>query len=211
LENSTRASTAKASLGVIVAVLSSSCASAPEAVRGGPVEPDQPTVVKAEKPFAAAGSVEMQLEGGIYEIHPASGDRIRVSFGGNTGGATAEVTTVGAHANLSVKDTPHNNFKAAIEVPQTTDLVLRLTAGNLDIGGITGNKDIDSKAGNIEISVGHSDDYSSVDASVNVGNLDAGPFGQADPGIAHHFTWSGRGKYTLRVNLGAGNLEFKGQ
>jgi hypothetical protein len=200
LKKSKRASRDTASLVLLVAAFFSSCASS---------VPDQPMALKTEKPFAAAGSLEMQLDGGNYEIRPASGDRIRISFGGNTGNAAAEVTTAGAHANVSIKDTP-NNFKATIEVPQTTDLVLHLTGANLDMAAITGNKDIDCKAGNVGIAVSNANEYSSVDASVKVGNLDAGPFGKApDSGMSHHFTWSGSGKYTLRVSLGVGNLDFK--
>jgi hypothetical protein len=201
LKSSKRASVGKASLGVLTAFFLSSCASAPA--------PDQPMAVKAEKPFASGGSIEMQLDGGNYEIRPASGDQIRVSFGGNTGSATAEVTATGAHANLAIKDTPHNNFKATVEVPQTADLVLHLTAGNLEMAAIAGNKNIDSKAGNVTVVVGDSSNYSSVDASVTAGNLDAGPFGKADSGIGNHFKWSGSGKYTLHASLGAGNLELK--
>ena len=198
MKRSKRTSVGKAILGVLIAVFFSSCASAP----------DQPMVVKAEKPFAAGGSIEMQLDGGNYEIRPAS-DRIRISFGGNSGSATADVTTVGAHANLAIKDTPHNNFKATVEVPQTTDLVLHLTGGSLEMAAITGNKEIDSKAGNVTVAVGDSNDYSTVDASVEVGNIEAAPFGRADSGIGKHFTWSGRGKHTLHANLGAGNLQLK--
>jgi hypothetical protein len=80
----------------------------------------------------------MQLDGGNYEIRPGPSDRTHVSFGRNTGNATAEVPTLGAHANLSVKDTPHNNFKETIEVPETTDLV-HLIGGNLEMATIIGN------------------------------------------------------------------------
>lgn len=198
MKRSTWAHTGKATLGTLIALLLSSCASAPE----------QPMAVKTEKPFAAGGTVEMQLDGGNYEIRPASGDRIRVSFGGNTGSATAELTTTGTHANLAIKDTPHNNFKATVEVPQTTDLVLHLSGGNLGVAAITGNKDLDSKAGNVTIAA-DANDYSSVDASVSMGNLEAGPFGGGKSGIGNHLTWSGPGKYTLRATLGAGNLEIK--
>jgi hypothetical protein len=200
-----RASAGKAGLGVLIAVFFSSC------VVTTSDQPNQPMAVKAEKPFAAEKSIEMQLDGGNYEIRPASGDRIRISFGGNTGNATADVTTTGAHATVTVKDTPQSNFKATIEAPQTTDLVVHLTGGNLELAGINGNKDIDSKAGNVTVAVGDPNDYASVDASVTVGNLDAGPFGKADSGIRNHLTWSGHGKYTLRANLGAGNLELKGK
>jgi hypothetical protein len=165
--------------------------------------------VKSDASFAAGGSIEMQLEGGNYEIRPASNDRIVVSFGGNVGNATADLATTGAKANLAIKDTPHNNFKAIVEVPQTSNITVHLTGGNLEIGAITGNKDIDSKAGNVAIMVGDANDYSSVDATVTLGNLEAGPFGKSDSGIRNHFTWSGPGKHTLRASLGAGNLELK--
>jgi hypothetical protein len=208
LKNSKRALAAKASLSVLAAVIFTSCGSAPDQPMAG--KPDQPMAVKEEKPFAGGGSIEMQFSGGSYEIRPASADRIRVSFGGNTGSATAEITTAGTHANLAVKDTP-NNFKATIEVPQTTDLSVHLTGGNLEVGAITGNKDIDSKAGNVEIAVGDPNDYASVDASVTVGSLDGGPFGKGDSGLGSHFTWSGHGKATLHAKLGAGDLQLKGK
>jgi hypothetical protein len=171
--------------------------------------PNNPPVLKAEKPFASAGSIEMELDGGNYQVRSAAGDSIRVTFSGNTGNATADLSTNGTHATLAVRDTPHNNFTATIEVPKTSDVVLRLAGGNLEMAAITGNKDIDSKAGNVEITAGSANDYASVDATVKVGNLSGGPFGEPDGSLSHHLAWSGHGKYTLRANLGAGNLELK--
>lgn len=171
--------------------------------------PDQPAVVKADKAFAAGGSIEMQLESGDYTIRTSPGDHIRVSFAGNTGDASADLAANGAHATLAVRDTPHNNFRATIEVPGMSDLTVHLSAGNLDIAAIAGNKDIDSKAGNVTIAIPNSNDYGKVDASVRVGNLDGGPFGNSESGMSPHLTWSGPGKYALRASLGAGNLELK--
>lgn len=170
---------------------------------------DQPQAVKVEQPFAAAGSIEMHLEGGDYVVRGAPDERIRVFFGGNTGNAVAELTTNGTHSNLAIRNTPHNNFRATIEVPKTADLMVHLTGGNLEIAAITGNKEIDSKAGNVQISIPNPNDYASVDASVQVGNLNAGPFGDSASGLSPHLKWSGPGKYGLRANLGAGNLELK--
>ena len=150
----------------------------------------------------------MQLDGVNYTIRAAATDQIRVSFGGNLGNATAELATNGAHANVVVKDTPHSNFQATIEVPKTADVVLRLAAGNLEMAAISGNKDIESQAGNVEIAVGSPTDYASVDASVGLGNLAGGPFGASGSVLSQHLTWSGPGKYTLRAKLGAGNLEL---
>jgi hypothetical protein len=167
------------------------------------------TVVKADKPFAAAGSIEMQLDGGDYVIRASPDERIRVSFAGDTGNAAADLATNGTHANLAIKDTPHSNFRATVEVPATADLTVHLSGGNLEVAAITGNKDIDSKAGNVGITIPNSNDYGSVDATVKVGNLTAGPFGDSTSGLSPHLKWSGSGKYTLRASLGAGNLDLK--
>lgn len=165
--------------------------------------------MKVDHPFTAAGSIEMKLESGDYIIRAGPDERIRVSFGGNTGNAAAELATNGTRANLAIRDTPHSNFRATVEVPAAADLAIHLTGGNLEIAPITGNKDINSKAGNVGISISNANDYATVDASVNVGNLDAGHFGNSGSGLSPHFKWSGPGKYTLRVSLGAGNLELK--
>jgi hypothetical protein len=151
----------------------------------------------------------MQLDGGSYEIRPAAGDRIAVRLTGNVGAAKADISVEGAQADVKVQDTPHNNFHATIEVPKTADLVVQLSGGNLDMAAIAGNKDIESTAGNVTILVGNPDDYASVDAAVKAGDLNAPAFGGAKSGLLQQFNWSGRGKYRLRVRLGAGNLELR--
>jgi hypothetical protein len=189
----------KAYLVLLAAIALAACSSTPE----------QPSVMKVDKPFASAGSIEMQLEGGDYIIRADLDERIRVSFADNTGHAAADLVISGKHANLAIRDTPHNNFRATVEVPATADITVHLTGGNLEMAAITGNKDIDSKAGNIGISIPNSNDYGTVDAAVKVGNLNGGPFGNSSSGLSPHLKWSGPGKYTLRASLGAGNLELK--
>jgi len=189
----------KTNLVLLAAIAGASCASKPEL----------PPVIKADKPFAAGGSIEMQLDGGDYIVRAGQDERIRVSFAGNTGNAAADLGANGMHANLAIRDTPHSNFRATVEVPATADLTVHLTGGNLQVAAITGNKDIDSKAGNVEISIPNSNDYGTVEAAVKAGNLDAGPFGDSGSGLSPRLKWSGPGKYTLRASLGAGNLELK--
>jgi len=189
----------KANFVLLAAIALASCSS----------RPDQPPVMRADKPFAAGGGIELQLDGGDYVIRASPDEHVRVSFAGNTGNAVADLTTSSTHATLAIKDTPHSNFRATVEVPATADVTVHLSGGNLEIGAITGNKDIDSRAGNVTISIPNSKDYGTVDATVKVGNLDAGPFGNSDSGLSPHLKWSGSGKYTLRASLGAGNLELK--
>jgi hypothetical protein len=164
--------------------------------------------IVSEKAFVAGGTINIQLDGGSYEVRAAADNHIRVSLNRNVGNAKAELTVDGTHADVQVKDT-HNNFQATIEVPQAADLVIRFSGGELAMAPITGNKDVESYGGDIKIAVGDPNDYASVDASVKAGDLQAGPFGAAKSGLMQHFTWSGHGKYTLRANLGAGNLVLR--
>jgi hypothetical protein len=195
----------KASLIFLAAIALASCSSGP----GRATVTVAASVMKVDKPFAAAGSVEMQLDGGDYIIQASPDERIRVWFAGNAGNATADLGTGGTHATLAIRDTPHGDFRATVEVPATADLVVHLTGGNLEIAAITGNKDIDNQAGNVGIAIPNSSDYGTVDAAVEAGNLNAGPFGNSDSGLSPHLKWSGSGKYTLHATLGAGNLELK--
>jgi len=159
-----------------------------------------------EKPFAAGGRIEMQLDGGTYVVRAARDNVIRVV---TAGAAKVDITTQDTHASVGVKETPHRNFQATIEVPQTADLVIRLAAGDLKIEAIKGNKDVESNAGNVDIVTGESTDYASVDASVQAGEIKAGAFGESRSGLLPRLSWSGKGKYTLHARLIAGELTLR--
>jgi hypothetical protein len=159
-----------------------------------------------EKPFASGGRIDINLSGGEYEIRAAADNKIRVRLTRNPASTKVDVATTGSTATVRVSNTPHNDFSAIIEVPKVSDLKVHMTGGDLRIAEITGNKDIDSYAGDLTIAVGDPNQYSSVDASVKAGDLTARPFGGSKSGLLQSFTWSGKGKYTLRARLGAGDL-----
>ena len=166
-----------------------------------------------EKVFVSAGRIELQLGAGSYTIRPASDTHIRVTIGSDSGRARVALTANATRATVAVTETPSSNFQATIEVPKTSDLIVRLSGGNLVLSGITGNKDIDSVAGNTEISIGDPNDYASMEATVKAGDLNVGAFTGARTedsfGLLHRASWSGKGRYTLRANLGAGNLVLR--
>ena len=166
-----------------------------------------------EKLFVSAGRIEMQLGAGSYTIRPASDTHIRVIIGDGSPRARVALTANATRATIAVTETPSTNFQATIEVPKTSDLIVRLSGGNLVLSGITGNKDIDSVAGNAEIAIGDLNDYASMEATVKAGDLNVGAFTGAKTtdsfGLLQRASWSGKGKYTLRANLGAGNLVLR--
>lgn len=164
----------------------------------------------AEKDFVSGGKVEMTLESGDYKIRASSDNRIHVSWNeASAKGVRVKLTTNGKSADVRVENTPHDNFHAIIEVPALADVRIRLTAGNLEMAGIKGDKDIELNAGNLDVSVGSSSDWGDVDASVTAGDVNAPAFKEARGGLFRSFKWKGPGKYRLHVHVMAGNVGLR--
>jgi hypothetical protein len=163
----------------------------------------------SEKTFVSGGRIDLQLPGGEYQIKPAADNRIRVSLTRNPGSSKVDIATNANAGTVKITNSPTNNFSATIEVPKAADLTVRLSGGALTIAEITGSKDVESYGGDVTIAVGDPNQYSSVDAAVKVGDLRANPFGESKSGLLQSFRWSGKGKYTLRARLGAGDLVLK--
>ena len=162
----------------------------------------------AEKDFVSGGRIKMTLESGDYKILASSDNRIHVRW--NEASRTrVKLTTNGNSAELRVENTPHNNFHATIEVPALTDLRIRLTAGDMSVTGIKGDKDIEIHAGDLNLSVGNSSDWGDVDASVTAGDINASPFQASKGGLFRSFHWKGPGKYKLHVHLTAGDVNLR--
>jgi hypothetical protein len=162
----------------------------------------------AEKDFVSGGKVEMTLESGDYDIRASADNRIHVRWN-EASVARVKLTTNGKSANLRVENTPNNNFHVTIEVPAVADLRIRLTAGDLRVSGIKGDKDIEANAGNLNIYVGNSSDWGDVDASVTAGDVNAPAFHESRGGLFRSFKWQGPGKYRLHAHLMAGDVNLR--
>jgi hypothetical protein len=182
---------------------------------------------QADQPFVAGGTIDIHLDRGDYEIRAAPDDHVRLTLTGSTGKAAVNVATNGNHAVVTVKNTPRN-FRCVIEVPKVSDILLRLSAGDLDIAEIIGNKDIESKAGDMKIAAGDPGEYASVHASAKAGDVSPGPFAPPSPKkrgisgaasvvlgspkggfIGRSVNWTGQGKYKLHARVGAGDLQLR--
>ncbi|MCU1333472.1 MAG: hypothetical protein JWM08_2464 [Candidatus Angelobacter sp.] len=168
----------------------------------------QASVSPAEKDFVSGGRVQITLESGGYEIRASADNRIHVRWN-EASGARVKLATNGKSADLRVENTPHNNFHATIEVPALTDLRIRLTAGDLRVSGITGDKDIEANAGDVIVSVGSTNDWGDVDASVTAGDINAPVFRAAKGGLFRSLKWKGSGKYRLHIHLMAGDVNLR--
>jgi hypothetical protein len=110
---------------------------------------------------------------------------------------------------LEISGGPRNDIHLTIELPKASPLVVRMSAGNLDVEGITGDKDIELYAGDLTIAAGDPTTYAHVDASVTAGDIEARPFGESHGGLFRSFYKAGAGKYTLHAHVIAGDLTIK--
>lgn len=173
------------------------------------------TAGSLERPFAAHGRVEMDLAAGEYRISPTRDPLIRmrwtVADPSRLRQVVATASVRGSNATIST-DAPHNSsFKVTIEVPERSDLYVRLTAGELKIGDIEGNKDISLHAGELDIDVGNPATYRRVEASVWAGEVHASPYGLSKEGLFRSIDWKGHGSYRLAAHVKAGEVHLHSQ
>lgn len=160
-------------------------------------------------PFVTGGEITIELSAGTHEIRESPDDSIRIRFSvgaENRDRPVKAITDVdGLHADIEL-DGPRKDFRTVIEVPRQSDLIVHLTAGELSVGRIQGDKEIRIRAGELSIEVGDGHDYRHAEGSVWAGEIDAGPFGTETGGLFRSFDWSGKGKYDLSVRIYAGEI-----
>jgi hypothetical protein len=169
---------------------------------------------RVQQKFVSSGSIRMHLEAGDYTIEGTDATDIVATYRArdveDLKKIKVNIKPSGSNAELWVKGTPHNDFHATIEVPRLSSLWTRLSAGNLSIKGVEGDKDVECHAGNVEIEVAHPEDYRHRDASVTAGSIDAAAFNVSKDGLFRSFRQDGEGKYRLHVHLAAGDVTLRG-
>ena len=165
-----------------------------------------------DKAFAKGGVVRMRLAAGDYKITGSPDDKIRVEWRADRADQAAtlkaEADIKGTTAVISTSGFK-NGIHFAISVPARSDIDIDLSAGDLDVRGIEGNKKVEAWAGDVTIEVGQPEQYRSVEASVRAGDLNARPFNVSKDGLLRSFSWSGKGSYTLAAKLFAGDLTLR--
>ena len=153
----------------------------------------------------------MVLSAGGYRITRSSDNHIRLRWSvrgdRKLRRVHAEADVDGTEATIVI-DGPNNNFQATIEVPARSDLTVRLSAGELSVEGIVGDKDIRLRAGELNIDVGRPEDYRHVEGSVWAGEINAAPFDVGTGGLFRSFEREGDGEYELRAVLRAGEFSL---
>jgi hypothetical protein len=156
----------------------------------------------------------LDLRSGDYRVVGSAAEKVSVRATGDRAEKGKDVSLtfkhMNNHAELRLTGGPTNNGPSiVVEVPKASNLVVRLPFGDLNIEGVSGDKDVEMHAGDLNIEVGNPADYAHVDASVNAGDLSAGPFGESKDGLFRSFSKTGTGRYRLHAHVGAGDLNLK--
>lgn len=112
-------------------------------------------------------------------------------------------------ADLHLTGGPKNDMQIIIHVPKNSDLTARISAGDVNVQNVTGNKDVELRAGELTIAVDKPEDYGHVDMSVNAGEVDAEIFGDSKGGLFRTISHDAGGKYRLHAHVGTGQLNIR--
>lgn len=119
----------------------------------------------------------------------------------------------GQQGTLTIKggETHHGSVQVRIEVPHRTSVQVKMGAGEVTIRNLEGNKSVDLYAGQITISSDHEWNYRSVDASVDIGEVNASAFGADKGGFFRHFTRKNpTGQFRLYAHVMTGEIDLVG-
>ncbi len=105
----------------------------------------------------------------------------------------------------------NGGLQIRIEVPRKTSLRIQMSAGEVQVEEIAGDKDIDLYAGQISISSARPWDYRSVDLSVDIGAVKAPAYGADEGGFFPRFKKKNvNGEYGLHAHVITGEIDLLG-
>lgn len=162
-----------------------------------------------EAKFVPGGRIHMSLCPSGIEIVGTDNSAVRISYHPERDSVHVRLQISGDRADLRLTGCPHNNFQARVEIPKSSDLYVRMFAGQLDVRDVSGNKDIELSFGQLNVDVGKTEQYARVEASVNSGEINASAFDIEKGGLFRSFSQSGPGKYRVHAHVGAGEVDLR--
>jgi hypothetical protein len=157
--------------------------------------------------------LHLQIRSGEIDIVGSDENKITIDFAGRNSEKIQDVKArlaVGSNiVRFFLTGGPQNEFQMIIHVPKNSDLTARVFAGEVHVQNVTGNKDFELHAGELNISVGNPQEYGRVEMSVNAGEVDAEVFGGSKGGLFRSLSRDNGGKYHLRAHVGTGELNIR--
>jgi hypothetical protein len=166
-----------------------------------------------EAPLRARAALVIEARPAGVEIVGTDAEVVRVSCTAENSAMDVELRISGTpgYGRLNVTSPVKNqNLKIRIEVPKKTNLRFHMGAGEVDVKDVVGDKDIDLYAGQITIASASSGSYKSVEASVDIGEVNASAYGVDKGGFFRTFRKTiADGEYRLRAHVMTGEIDLQ--
>ena len=163
----------------------------------------QLTIASLSTAIEVVGTDQEALHVSCHADDPNVANDVRIQISGTADQYKLSIT--GDHLN-------HNNLHLRLEVPRKLDLALHMAAGDVKVNEIEGNKDIQLTAGQISIWASRDWDYKDVNASVDIGEVNAQVYGSNKGGFFRAFRQqSDHGLYRLRAHVMTGQIDLLGK
>jgi hypothetical protein len=168
-----------------------------------------------EAPLRSRAALVIESRPAGVEIVGTDADEIRVSCTVDHSDSTQDVelrfSGTPGYGRLNITSPVKNqNLHIRIEVPRKTNLRFHMGAGEVKVEDIAGDKDIDLYAGQITISSAGGESYKSVDASLDIGDVNASAFGVDKGGFFRTFRKTTvDGEYRLRAHVMTGQIDLE--
>jgi hypothetical protein len=163
----------------------------------------QLTIASLSTEIEVVGTDQETIHVSCHADDPNVANDVHIRFSGTADHAKLAIT--GDHLN-------HNNLHLRVEVPRKLDLAFHMAAGDVKVDELEGNKDIRLTAGQISISADHTWDYKDVDASVDIGAVNAQVYGANKGGFFRAFRKQNEhGEYRLHAHVMTGQIDLLGK
>lgn len=159
--------------------------------------------------FRSGGTVRLDLNSGEIDVVPGDGDSIVVRWAGkNADDAHASIRIEGEQATVRTSG-ERDDVKYVIQLPRQSDVVVRCTAGDLNVGAFDGDVDASLRFGDLHVEVLDPARYADVDAGVRVGDLGQHVFEASEHGtLGKSIHVSGHGPNRLSAHVTFGDLSL---
>lgn len=169
--------------------------------------------------FAAGGSLRVHVSAGDVKIIKGSDPQHIVlrytaksnhDGGGDASGCVKtrfEATGSDVEIDLKGRTNGSCNLDVQVEVPSPVNLSVRMTAGDLVMDGVQGNVNLMDHVGDITINPGAEKEYSLIQASTHIGDVDGLP-GRVHGWLGKSGQVTGAGQYRLYAHVGVGDVHL---
>jgi hypothetical protein len=168
--------------------------------------------------FVAGGMLHVHLSVGDLQIKRGDSSKINLRYTiksrreKNVRNATVDFDVHGSDATLEFHSPSNSNtqFDVELEVPAQTNLDVHEKVGDLYVGDIEGDKDLELGVGDIHVAREHST-YRLVRASSGIGDVNSDGYGETSGWLGKTLKYHGDGKYDLRAHVGVGDITLEGK